>query len=328
MFDVARRKRSTGPHRSPLLPSPDGIAVIASAEAAMTEVPLRRRITISGTEFEKSEGVAPLVQTAESLGVSGIELWQPQNTTVTGLDDAVDRIRSAGLEVTCLSSGIELYRDGGSVDDQQRLCELVDNAARLGVRLVNTYFGFAPVLDDTRAIETYARLLEPCLAAAGNDVTIVLENEFDSFGWDPARSDISRRPESLRELFSCVGSERFRLTFDPANFVCANENPIEAYGKLAEYVGYVHVKDVRPSGGAMPGWREYSDHGKIFTTCPLGEGAVPWTMLLKRLLNDGYAGPFNLEPHGELQTRRGAFSNSLASLSTMLGEERDQPQRI
>lgn len=294
----------------------------------MTEVSLSRRITISGTEFEKSEGVAPLVKTAKSLGVLGVELWHPQNTTVTGLDEAVFHIRSVGLDVTCLSSGIELYRDGGSVADQQRLLELVGNAARLGVRLVNTYFGFAPVLDDTRAIETYARLLEPCLTAAGNDVTILLENEFDSFGWDPARSDVSRRPESLRQLFSCVGNERFRLTFDPANFVCADENPLDAYDKLAEYVGYVHVKDVRPSGGAMSGWREYSDHGKVFTTCPLGEGTVPWTLLLKRLLNYGYAGLFNLEPHGERQARQVSFSNGLASLWTMLGEERDQPRQI
>jgi sugar phosphate isomerase/epimerase len=286
----------------------------------MTGYPCARRITISGTEFEKSEGVVPLADTAKSLQVAGVELWHPQNTTATGLSEAIDRIRSAGLDVTCLSSGIELYRDGGSIPDQRRLLDLVGSAARLGVPLVNTYFGFAPVADDTRAIETFAHLLEPCLAEAGNAVTILLENEFDSFGWDPAGSDVSRRPGSLRQLFEYVGSERFRLTFDPANFVCAGENPLEAYDELAGYVGYVHVKDVRSARGALPGWREYSDHGRVFTTCPLGEGEVTWTSLLKRLFCEGYSGLFNLEPHGVRQRRGLAFSHSLASIATMLEE--------
>ena len=264
------------------------------------------------------EGVAPLAELAASLGVLGVELWHPQNTTITGLDHAISRVRAAGLEVICLSSGIELYRCGGSVADQQRLLELVSAATQHGVRFVNTYFGYASIVDDSHAIDVYARLLEPCLAAAGDDVTILLENEFDSFGWDPAGTDVSRRPEALLRLFERVGSERFRLTFDPANFLCAGVRPLEACDALAHHVGYVHVKDVRSGKVVAPGWREYHDHGKVFATCPFGEGEVPWRALLGRLQSEGYAGIFNLEPHSQPEDRERAFRGCLTSLSSML----------
>ena len=284
------------------------------------------QIAISGTELEADEPLEELLDCARGFGVTFVELWWPRNTEREGLDRTLDRIASAELKIACISDGSELYRNGGSVADQQLLIRSIELAAKVGAPFANTYFGHYSVQDDRRAIECYSRLIKPCLEVAGPlGVTVVLENEFNAFGVDPAGSDISRRPRVLRRLFEAVDDQRFRLNFDACNFYCAGVEPFPyAYEILKPYIGYCHVKD----GGVMDseldklnpfsGWRRFTDNERQFVMHPLGQGAVPWDAIIRRLRADGYRGFLTLEPHSEQSLRKNAWGQSVAFLRGIL----------
>jgi sugar phosphate isomerase/epimerase len=276
------------------------------------------RIAISGTELDPAEPIDELIDCARDLGIAFVELWWPRNTEREGLEHTLDRIASSGIQIACVCDGSELYRDGGSVEDQQLLSRSIELAAKVGAPCANTYFGHYPVLDDSRAIECYSRLLAPCLeAACRSNVTVVLENEFNAFGVDPAGSDITRRPSVLRRLFEEVNNRWFRLNFDPCNFYCAGVEPYPyAYEVLKPYIGYCHVKDggvmdsMLDAENPMTGWRRFTDNERQFVMRPLGQGAIPWATLIARLRDDGYNGFLTLEPHAEKPLRRTAWEQS------------------
>lgn len=283
-------------------------------------------LAISGTEFEPDESVDLLLQSAITLQIPSIELWHPRNTAKDGLGATLKRISDSGVKVACVSTGTELYRDGGSLEDQRLLIEAIQLTQQIGASITNTYFGHDPVRDDARAIATYRRYLEPCLEeACRRNVTIVLENEFDAFGWDPASSDITRRPASLRQLVAQVNDPHFRLNFDPCNFYCAGIEPYPyAYRVLAPFISYCHVKDgtrcdtVIDAIDHRPGWRRFRDYEHEFVTTPMGKGAIPWSNLLASLRADGYQGFLTLEPHAQVTERSAAWRQAADSMRSML----------
>jgi sugar phosphate isomerase/epimerase len=278
------------------------------------------RLALSGTELDDGEPIDDMIASALELSVGHIELWHPRNTSHYGVNGTFTRLNGAGLRVACVSTGSELYRNGGSATDQALLMEAIALAGRFGAPLVNTYFGYAPDQDDDRAIYSYIEYLRPCIdVAASRGVTIVLENEFNAFGVDDAASDITRRPASLRRLASEANSSYFRINFDPSNSYCAGVRPFpEAYEMLAPFIGYVHVKDCRQlevgrvEPAALQDWKRYRDFNTEYVTCPLGDGAVPWKDLLARLRSDDYRGFLALEPHAQPNRLQWAWAQAAA----------------
>ncbi len=276
------------------------------------------QLTISGTELKANESLELLIEWARESEISFVELWHPQNTSGLGLKCSKKLLKESGLKVACVGTGTELYRNGGSTDDQANLFEAIKVAKRLGASFVNTYFGHYELRDDRLAIETYLKFLSPCLdLAAESGVTIVLENEFNAFGRDYAASDITRRPYSLKKLFERVNRQEFRLNFDPSNFYCAGVEPFPyAYYLLRRFIAYCHIKDVclqpscENSVTRSTNWRKFSDFDQLYVTCAMGDGAIPWNNILRALDNDGYNGFLTLEPHSEEGIRLQAFKQS------------------
>jgi sugar phosphate isomerase/epimerase len=287
------------------------------------------RLCLSGTELAAGESCSALVEACTLLNAGGVELWYPENTAEIGLERTIRTFNDSGLSVVTLSSGIELYRDRDADVQQRKLVDLVRDAGRLGVHRVNTYFGFGAVADDGASTDGYLRLVEPALKMASNNgVVIVIENEFDAFGWDPAGSDITRRPRSFLALLDAAASDNLKTTFDPANYVCAGVSPQEAFAVLGRHIAYVHVKDVvsrTEAEGALPGWKSYSDHNRFYSTCPLGEGEVGWPELFNTLADAAYDGPFCLEPHAERQGRDEAWRQASATLRSYATQYDDTP---
>lgn len=267
------------------------------------------RLAVSGVDLDERDGPDALVAAAGAAGATGVELWHPMNTSAIGVDRTLDVILSAGLDFVCVTSQIELYSPGHSDDAQRDLLDTIELAARAGAPFVNAYFGFAQQRDDPRAVKEYVRALQPCLARASElGVVILLENEFNAFGWDPCQSDLSRDPERLVAVFDAVDSPSFGMTFDPTNFAFAGIEPYpHAYELLADVIRYVHVKNgyaIGPTQSVLTGWRRFTDYDNAYTTCPLDHGIVDWPALLARLQSDGYDGYLCIEPHGE---RSGLF---------------------
>ncbi len=257
-------------------------------------------IAVSGTEFTDTDGVDGLMEMARSARCDAVEFWYPKNALRDGVDAALRKLDRAGLRIACVSTPSQLYGTG-EADAVPLLHEAIAIAARTGSNRVNTYFGHGPVVDDEGAIAAYADALAPVLDhAAAEGVTVVLENEFDAFGWDPVASDISRRPVALAALFARVDSPWFGLNLDAANFFCATVSPArDALPPLLPWVRYAHVKDVRRASAETPpeGWTRYTDHGRAYDTAPLGTGELDWPAIIGSLATADYDGFLTLEPH-------------------------------
>jgi sugar phosphate isomerase/epimerase len=283
------------------------------------------RLALSGTELEPGEPLTELIAGARELAVRHVELWYPRNTDAAGVEATLDQLDRAGLRVACVSTGSELYRNQGADADVDLLLAGIRLAGRCDAPFANTYFGYASRVDDELAIATYRRNLAPCLEEAERlGVTIVLENEFNAFGVDPAKSDITRRPPSLRRLFEAVNHPRFRLNFDASNFYCAGVEAFPyAFRQLTPFIAYVHVKDccrfLPENDMEAAHWKIYTDSEDRYLTQPLGEGAVNWRGLLAALPTAGYAGFLTLEPHADGNHRRVAWKQARDFMAAELG---------
>lgn len=115
-------------------------------------------------------------------------------------------------------------------------------------------------------------------AAAEKGIIVAVENPPNA---------IAGKVDLLFSLLTAVNSPFFKLTYDTGNWLMAGHKPEEALDKLADYVGYVHLKDMVPQGNS-------------YAHSYLGVGAVEVMGLMNRILNGGYMGPLALEfPGGD-----------------------------
>ena len=108
----------------------------------------------------------------------------------------------------------------------------------------------------------------------------------------------SRRVE---KLISGVDDENFGALIDMGNFLCADEDPCEAVGRLAPYAFHVHAKDFHVKRGMEPepgrGWFR-SRGGNFLRGSIIGHGNVPVLQCLGILKRSGYDGTLSIEFEG------------------------------
>jgi sugar phosphate isomerase/epimerase len=265
------------------------------------------QLAISLGELGPDEQLSDGLRLAADSGVTGVEYWYPANHGATdSADFDLEMIAQRGLTTVCISTPTQLGTGHRYPADAEILREAIGLAGRHDIGLVNTYFGYPEAEDDAGRIAQYReRVLPVVQAAAQAGVTLVLENEFDCFGLDHARADLTRRPDALGALVAAIDSPHFGLTFDACNAFFAQVRPLEDFLRpLLGSVRYVHVKDGRRQPGPITGgWRPVTDSGQRFQTCPLGNGEVGWSELLAYLAAHQYSGWYTSEPHAEPATR-------------------------
>ncbi|MFM7679412.1 MAG: sugar phosphate isomerase/epimerase family protein, partial [Roseiflexaceae bacterium] len=84
--------------------------------------------------------------------------------------------------------------------------------------------------------------------------------------------------DRVEQLVCGVAHDNFGLLLDMGNFLCADESPAVAFGKLAPYAFHVHAKDFYVRDGALPnpgdGWFT-SRAGHYLAGTVVGFGVVP-----------------------------------------------------
>lgn len=275
------------------------------------------RLAISGTELDASDSITKLIEEAKANKVRFVELWYPKNFEVEGIECSLSLLSEAGIRISCISTGSELYRSGGSLNDQKLLMQAIQLASKAQAPFANTYFGYSLIQDDKKAISEYQKYLKPCLLLAEKlGVTIVLENEFDLFGVDLSQSDITRRPFSLLQMMEQVDSPNFKLTFDACNYYYTGLEPFPlAYEILNPYIAYIQVKDGKcysPEVHAQNSlWKTYKDFDREYIMQPLGQGAINWFGLIYRLKANGYTGFLSFEPHSKRKFIEKSWTQSI-----------------
>jgi sugar phosphate isomerase/epimerase len=107
--------------------------------------------------------------------------------------------------------------------------------------------------------------------------------------------------ERMEKLVTAVDHPNFGLLVDMGNFLCVDEEPEKAVGRLMPYAFHVHAKDFHVKSGNQPnpgrGWFS-SRGGNYLRGAVIGHGDVPIVQCLKIMKGKNYDGILSIEFEG------------------------------
>lgn len=258
------------------------------------------KLRIAAITDEFSPNLEEALKPMKEIGMTGAELrvvWGKNIMDLTDeeLDRAKQLISKAGMEVVSIASPLlkcvlpnapevdnrfqhDIFASKHTFEDQPRLTERAfEIAGRMGAKIIRVFSYWRTVEPEKcydAVVEALTGLAEK---AAKHDKIIGLENEH--------ACNVATAAESAT-ILARVRHPNLKLVWDPANALCAGENPFPDGYKLLpkDRIVHVHTKDCHMEG-----------HKPIWG--PLGTRTVDWRGQIAALLRDGYDGWLSLETH-------------------------------
>ena len=107
--------------------------------------------------------------------------------------------------------------------------------------------------------------------------------------------------DRLIRILRAAGRKNVGLTVDVGNFLCVDEDPAHAVGRLAPYAFHVHAKDfhLKSGDGFNPGEGWFMTRGGNYLRgAIIGHGDVPLLQAIRALRRGGYDGALTIEFEG------------------------------
>ena len=251
---------------------------------------------------ENELGILGIIDKTKELGFDGIEFaaddWWLND------DDMLKRMRERceknGLPVVNLAVGADFLNgsDGDLDREVEKVCSLVDKAEILGA-LAMRHDATGGYYGDKKSGIGYdnalPRLVEGCRRvteyAAEKGIVTMTENH-GFFSQDSVR---------VEKLINTVDHENFGALVDVGNFLCADDDPNIAVGRMGRLARHVHVKDFFVKSGMEPnpgaGWFQ-SRGGYYLRGTIVGHGDARVYQSLRSLKWNGYDGFVSIEFEG------------------------------
>jgi 3-dehydroshikimate dehydratase len=236
-------------------------------------------VKLSGFADEISQDLDEQLDTLEALGIRYLEFREVWGKNVLDLSkDELDKVKAEinrrGVRVSALGSPIgKAPIDADFGEYKKRVQHAIDVAVKMETPYIRMFSFYCDDRDQDRD-EVMRRMQAMVDMATAAGVTMLHENEKGIYG---------EQPDRCRDLHQTVTGERFRATFDPANFVQAGVKPFDdAYPLLKPYIAYFHIKDAILSTGRV---------------VPAGKGDGQVRELMAAAQESGYDGFLSLEPH-------------------------------
>lgn len=249
------------------------------------------------TQFE-------IIEKAKEMGFDFLEfagLIVPQGESAESYAAKVrEECRRVGIEMGNYTTGADLLNgSGGNLKAEiERLKGEVRVAEILGAPGMrhDATSGFKPGHRGPKGFQdALPALIEGCRAvtvfAAERGVRTMVENH----GY------FCQDSERVEMLVNGVNHENFGVLVDIGNFLCVDEEPAKAVGRLAPYAFHVHAKDfhVKPGTITNPGTGWFHSRGGNFLRGSIiGHGDVPVEQCLSILKRAGYNGNVSIEFEG------------------------------
>ena len=242
-----------------------------------------------------------LIKIAKEIGFDGIEFAEinpPDNKDKKEYAKELnEECKKVGIVPVQYSIGADFLNN--DIDEEiNRLKYEVEVAEILGVTGMR-HDGTSGFKDDERKIKGFEEAL-PCLIKGCKAVTEYAKTKgirtmMENHGYFCQDSD------RVEKIVTGVADSNFGLLLDMGNFLCADENPVVAFGKLMPYVSFVHAKDFHVKSG-----NNIAPTDGFFTTrggthlrgAILGHGDVPVFQCLSLVKNSGYDYYVTLEFEG------------------------------
>ena len=245
-----------------------------------------------------------VIAKAKEMGFDSIEfstLQLPDGETPLSFAPRVrDECLRVGLEVTNYTIGADFLNgsEGDLATEIERVKEEVQVADVLGAPGMrhDATRGFAPDHVGPKSFDAaLPRLVEGCRAvtqfAAGLGIKTMVENH-GFFCQDSIR---------VEKLVTEVGHPNFGVLIDMGNFLCADDDPGEAVGRLISCAFHVHAKDFHVRAGNRvdpgPGWI-HTRAGNYIRGAIIGHGDVPIVQCLRIMKRAEYGGVLSIEFEG------------------------------
>lgn len=262
-----------------------------------------------------------LIKEVKDMGFDAIEFTDLEPTQGVSITDFAHLLREESdkhnLPIANYTIGAELLNCPNLDDEIARLFEQVDIAAILGVKGMrhDATGGYQGVDKTYKSFDQALRVLtEGCrrvteYAAEKGVVTMVENHGF--FCQDSDRCE---------KLVTGVGKENFGMLLDMGNFLCADEAPELAFGRLAPFAKHVHSKDFHIKSGQdfNPGAGFFTSRaGNYLRGAIVGHGNVPVLQCLSILKKNAYEGYVSIEFEG-IEENRMAIETGLNNLERFI----------
>ncbi len=245
-----------------------------------------------------------LISIAKDLGFDGIEFAEIHTPDGVSKNEYAKELKAecerVGIDCVQYSVGADfIYGSDGDLQKEiERLKGEVDIAEALGVSGMRhdatggyrdddkKYKGFEDALP--RIVEGYKAVTE---YAQEKGIKTMIENH----GYFCQDSD------RVERIITGVSHKNFGALIDIGNFLCADENPVNAVSRLAPFASYVHAKDFHIKSGSELAPQDCffkTRGGNYLRGAVLGHGNVPVFQTLSILKNAGYDGYITLEFEG------------------------------
>jgi len=215
---------------------------------------------------------------AHELGVDGVSLEscfiprfdRQYLSEIKGMLDeyGMDRVFAWGHP-----DGLEGGKNEKMFDEMVQSIEYADAIGAKVMRVVGSSLAFR-FEDHGPQLERLSRMFSEAVRIAERyGITLADENHLDF------------NSDEMLTLIKNVDSPYFGINFDSGNFVRVLDDPVEAMGKLVNYVHATHIKDLRIQRG-VPVNEWY-----FFSCTPVGDGGIVDNMkLAEKLEKNGYQG--------------------------------------
>ena len=244
-----------------------------------------------------------LIEKAKEMGFDGIEftVLQPEN----GLSDLqyaavlAEEADKRGIAIVNYTIGADfLNAAGGWEAEAERLFGQVDVAKALGAKGMrhDATGGFKGAEAAYQSFDAALQILaDGCRKVTAYAKTLGVVTMVENHGF------FCQESRRVEQLVNAVKDENFGLLVDMGNFLCAEDDPAAAVGRLAKYAKHVHAKDFyfKPGDGADPGDGFFTTRGGNYLRgAVIGHGCVPITQCLRTLKRNGYDGFVSIEFEG------------------------------
>ena len=213
---------------------------------------------------------------------------------------AKDECARVGIEMGSYTVGADFINgsDGDLDTEIERVKGEVDIARLLGAKTMrhDATIGFPADHVGPRDFDAaLPRLIKGCRAVTEYAAQFGIKTMIENHGFFCQDSD------RVEKLVNGVDHPNFGLLVDMGNFVCVDEEPEKAIGKLMPYAFHVHAKDFHIKSGMLPdpgqGWFR-SRGGNYLRGSIIGHGDVPIVQCMKIMKNAGYEGVLSIEFEG------------------------------
>lgn len=262
---------------------------------------------------EQGKRVEQCLDWLASVGVEAVEFVRLGEEPVKQPRQRARRLRQRcerlGLRIVGYCTPGELYQhdEAGQRQEIDRIKQEIDIAAELGAPSMRHDVTRGPKEGDPADFDTVLARLVPAvreLAEHGAKRGVVTTLENHGFYMQTA--------DRVQQLIDGVDHPNFRLTIDLGNFLCLNQDPVEATRRLASYTVMSHAKDfhIKPLDRVPPdapavngqdpvpaGWLRTPSTIALRGTIA-GHGDLDLPAQLRALKAAGYQGPLSLEFEG------------------------------